>query len=166
LVLTWGTVGGITGELWWNFRGVAVVELLGQHRYQLDAKGRFALPKRYLEALQAGAYVTLGQDRCLWVFPPEDFERYGERIRSRPLSDANARAYGRIFFGSAERVAPDAQGRLTISPKLRVHVTSGREVVVIGVFDHLEVWEATAWERYEQENAVAYSSGALELGEA
>jgi DNA-binding transcriptional regulator/RsmH inhibitor MraZ len=61
-----------------------VVELLGQHRYQLDAKGRFALPKRYLEALEAGAYVTLGQDRCLWVFPPEDFERYGERIRARP----------------------------------------------------------------------------------
>jgi MraZ protein len=142
-----------------------VVELLGQHRYQLDAKGRFALPKRYLEALEGGAYVTLGQDRCLWVFPPEDFERYGERIRARPLSDANARAYARMFFGSADRVAPDAQGRLTISPKLRAHLT-GREVMVIGVFDHLEVWDAPAWQRYELENEMAYSSGALELGEA
>jgi MraZ protein len=142
-----------------------VAELLGQHRYQLDAKGRFALPKRYLEALEAGAYVTLGQDRCLWVFPPEDFERYGERIRARPLSDPNARAYARMFFGSAERVGPDAQGRLTISPKLRAHLT-GREVIVIGVFDHLEVWDAPAWEQYERENEIAYSSGALELGEA
>ena len=142
-----------------------MVELLGQHRYQLDAKGRFALPKRYLEALEGGAYLTLGQDRCLWVFPPEDFERYGERIRARPLSDANARAYARMFFGSADRVAPDAQGRLTISPKLRAHL-SGREVMVIGVFDHLEVWDAPAWHRYELENEMAYSSGALELGEA
>ena len=142
-----------------------MVELLGQHRYQLDAKGRFALPKRYLEALEDGAYVTLGQDRCLWVFPPEDFERYGERIRARPLSDANARAYARMFFGSAERVGPDTQGRLTISPKLRAHLT-GREVMVIGVFDHLEVWDAPTWERYERENEVAYSSVALELGEA
>jgi MraZ protein len=143
-----------------------VAELLGQHRYQLDAKGRFALPKRYLEALEGGAYVTLGQDGCLWVFPHQDFERQSERIRGRPLSDPKARAYARMFFGSAERVDPDSQGRMTISPKLRAQLTSGREVVVMGVFDHLEIWDAAAWERYEQMNATAYRSGALELGEA
>jgi MraZ protein len=145
---------------------VSVAELLGQHRYQLDAKGRIALPKRFQEALDAGAYVTLGQDGCLWVFPQGDFERQSERIRSRPLSDPRARAYSRMFFGSAERVSPDTQGRLVISPRLRAHLNFGREVVVMGVFDHLEVWDAAAWEHYEEQNAMAYRSGALELGEA
>src|ERR1043165_6482876 len=73
-------------------RGVGVAELFGQHRYQLDQKGRIALPKRYLEALAAGAYVTLGQDGCLWVFPQEEFDRQSERIRSMPLSNPQARA--------------------------------------------------------------------------
>ena len=142
-----------------------MAELLGQHRYQLDPKGRFALPKRFQEALEGGAYVTLGQDGCLWVFPQEDFERQSERIRRRPLSDARARAYSRMFFGSAERVSPDTQGRLTISPRLRGHLHFGREVVLMGVFDHLEIWDAAAWDHYEAQNAKAYSSGALDLGE-
>jgi MraZ protein len=142
-----------------------VTELLGQHRYQLDSKGRIALPQRYREALEGGCYVTLGQDGCLWVFPQEDFERQSERIRSRPLSDARARAYSRMFFGSAERTAPDTQGRLVIPTRLRSRLSFGREVVVTGVFDHLEIWDAAAWDRYEQQNAMAYSSGALELGE-
>ncbi len=143
-----------------------MAELFGQHRYQLDQKGRIALPKRYLEALAAGAYVTLGQDGCLWVFPREEFDRQSERIRSMPLSNPQARAYARMFFSSTDQVAPDAQGRLTISPRLRQQVGAGREVVVIGVFDHLEIWDAATWDRYEEQNSMAYRSGVLELGEA
>ncbi len=141
-----------------------MAELLGQHRYQLDQKGRIALPKRYLEALSSGAYLTLGQDGCLWIFPPEEFERQGQRIRSAPLSDPSARAYARMFFSSTEPVTPDAQGRLTLPPRLRNLLGMGRDVVVMGVSDHLEVWDGPTWDRYEEQHSVAYRSGALSLG--
>lgn len=139
-----------------------VAELLGQHRYQLDAKGRVALPSKFREPFADGVYLTLGQDGCLFAFPQEEWARQSADVRGRPLSGGEARAYQRMFFGNAERAELDGQGRLTIPQKLRSHIGLGREAVVLGVSDRLEIWPSDAWDRYEQSNAGAYSSGALE----
>lgn len=144
-------------------KGVGVAELLGQHRYQLDAKGRVALPVKFREAFAEGVYLTLGQDDCLWAFPKEEFDRRSEEVRRRPLSGQASRAYSRIFFGFAERVDLDAQGRLVIPQRLRAEVGLGREAVVMGVFDRLEIWPSAVWERYEEAHAGAYRGGSLEL---
>ena len=96
------------------------MELLGQHRYQLDAKGRIALPRKFAEAFGEGVYLTLGQDDCLWVFPKDEWDRRSEEIRRRPLSGQTARAYSRMFFGFAERMDLDGQGRLVIPQRLRL----------------------------------------------
>jgi MraZ protein len=69
-----------------------------------------------------------------------------------------------MFFSSTDPVTPDAQGRLTLPPRLRNLLGMGRDVVVMGVSDHLEVWDGPAWDRYEQEHSMAYRSGALSLG--
>ena len=140
-----------------------MAELLGQHRYQLDAKGRIALPVKFREAFGDGLYLTLGQDGCLYVFPRDEFERQATDVRSRPLSRQAARDYARMFFGNAERADIDGQGRLTIPQRLRTRVGLEREAVVIGVFDHLEVWASGAWDSYERDRAGAYSSGALDI---
>ena len=142
-----------------------MAELLGTHSYQLDPKGRVSLPSRFREVFADGAVLTLGQDGCLFCFPRAEWDRRSGELRDLPLSDAQARAYSRMFFGSTEHASPDTQGRLTISPRLRGQLSFGREVVVMGVFDHLEIWDAAAWDHYEQQNAMAYRSGALELGE-
>ena len=138
------------------------MELLGQHRYQLDAKGRIALPRKFAEAFGEGVYLTLGQDDCLWVFPKDEWDRRSEEIRRRPLSGQTARAYSRMFFGFAERMDLDGQGRLVIPQRLRAQAELEREVVVMGLFDHLEIWPAPVWDRYEQQHAGAYRSGSLE----
>lgn len=139
-----------------------MAELLGQHRYQLDAKGRIALPAKFREAFADGVYLTLGQDGCLFAFPKEEWDRRAEEVRSRPLSNQRARAYARLFFANAERVELDGQGRLVIPQKLRALGGVDREVVVIGVSDRLEIWSSRAWERYEQAFGGAYASGTLE----
>jgi MraZ protein len=144
-------------------KGTSVAELLGQHRYQLDAKGRIALPARFREAFADGVYLTLGQDGCLYVFPQEEFQRRSEEVRARPLTGQAARDYSRMFFGNAERMDLDGQGRLTIPQRLRGRVGLEREAVVIGVFDHLQVWASPAWDAYERDRIGAYSSGVLEL---
>ena len=138
------------------------MELLGQHRYQLDAKGRIALPRKFAEAFGEGVYLTLGQDDCLWVFPKDEWDRRSEEIRRRPLSGQTARAYSRMFFGFAERMDLDGQGRMVIPQRLRAQAELEREVVVMGLFDHLEIWPARVWDRYEQQHAGAYRSGSLE----
>jgi MraZ protein len=143
-------------------KGADVAELLGQHRYQLDAKGRMALPGKFREALADGVYLTLGQDGCLYAFPSEEWHRRSDEVRSRPLSGQEARAYARMFFGSAERVDLDNQGRLVIPQRLRAAIGLAREAVVVGVSERLDIWAADAWNRYEQQYGGAYAGGTLE----
>jgi MraZ protein len=139
-----------------------MAELLGQHRYQLDSKGRIALPAKFREAFVDGVYLTLGQDGCLYAFPQDEWRRRSDEARSRPLSGQEARAFARIFFGSAERVDLDSQGRLVIPQRLRSQAGLGREAVVVGVSERLDIWASDAWDRYEQAYAGAYTGGTLE----
>ena len=144
-------------------KGIQVAELLGQHRYQLDTKGRVALPTRFRDAFEEGVYLTLGQDGCLYLFPRQEFERRSDEVRARPIGGQTARDYARMFFGNAERAELDGQGRLTIPQRLRARIGLGREAVVIGVYDHLELWARPEWDAYERDRVGAYSSGTLEL---
>jgi len=142
-------------------KGTGVAELLGQHRYQLDAKGRIVLPAKYRDAFKAGVFLTLGQDGCLFAYPKDEWQRRGTEVRSSPLSGQEARNYARMFFGNAERVDLDSQGRLVIPQTLRARVGLDREAIVLGVGERLEIWAGPAWDHYEQGLVGAYVSGAL-----
>ena len=143
-----------------------MAELLGTHSYQLDPKGRISLPARFRDVFGDGAVLTLGQDGCLFCFPREEWERRSEEVRNRPLSAAEARAYARMFFGKAEAVDLDGQGRLVIPQRLRTEAGIAKDVVVLGVFDRMEIWDRRAHDRYEQAHAGAYQAGTLDAGAA
>jgi len=141
-----------------------VAELLGTHSYQLDPKGRISLPARFRDAFADGAVLTLGQDGCLFCFPRAEWEARSAEVRGVPLSDSEGRAYQRLFFGKAESVDLDSQGRLVVPQRLRTEVAIGKDVVVLGVFDRMEIWDRAAHERYEQAHGGAYQAGTLQLG--
>lgn len=141
-----------------------MAELLGTHSYQLDPKGRVSLPARFREAFADGAVLTLGQDGCLFCFPRAEWDARSAEVRSLPLSDASGRAYARMFFGKAEPVDIDGQGRLLIPRRLRAEAGIDEEAVVVGVYDRMEIWDRSAHERYEQVHAGAYQAGTLEPG--
>jgi MraZ protein len=138
-----------------------VAGLFGTHRYQLDPKGRMSLPKGFREAFTDGAYLTLGFDGCVWAFPVEEWNQRSEEVKSKPLNDTQGRALGRLFFGNAEALELDAQGRLLVPQRLRTRAGIGRDAVVVGVDDHMEIWDGEAWERYEEVHEVAYRAGTL-----
>jgi MraZ protein len=135
-----------------------VAELLGTHSYQLDPKGRISLPARFRDAFADGAVLTLGQDGCLFCFPRAEWEARAVEVHGRPISEAESRAYARMFFGKAEAVDLDGQGRLLIPQRLRA------EVVVLGVFDRMEIWDRETHERYESGHGGAYRAGTLAPG--
>ena len=136
--------------------------LLGTHRYQLDPKGRVSLPARFREVFADGCFLTLGQDRCLYVFPRAEWERRSDEVASFPLSDNDGRAYSRMFFGSSDEAKLDGQGRVTIPQRLREAVGIDKEVVVLGVRDRMEIWDREAYEGYTAGFADAYQTGALD----
>ena len=141
-----------------------MAELLGAHSYQLDPKGRLSLPARFREALADGVWVTIGQDGCLFAFPRVEWQRRADEVAASPLSNAQGRAYARLFFGSSDELRLDVQGRLTLPGRLRDAVGIGKDVIVLGVRDRMEIWDRDSYERYEATFAGAYQAGTLEPG--
>ena len=141
-----------------------MAELLGTHSYQLDPKGRISLPARFREVLSDGAVLTLGQDGCLFCFPRAEWESRAAEVRALPLSDATGRAYARMFFGKAEALDLDSQGRLLVPQRLRAEAGIRKEAVVVGVFDRMEIWDRETHERYEAGHGGAYQAGTLAPG--
>ncbi|MFW0769250.1 division/cell wall cluster transcriptional repressor MraZ [Arthrobacter koreensis] len=128
---------------------------LGTHSPRLDEKGRLILPAKFRDELAEGLVLTRGQERCIYVFSQKEFEKVHEQMRQAPLSSRQARDYIRVFLSGASDEIPDKQGRVTIPPALRSYAGLGRELAVIGAGTRAEIWDATAWQEYleEQENA-------------
>jgi MraZ protein len=138
-----------------------VAELLGEHTYQMDPKGRISLPAKFRDAFKPGVHLTLGQEGCLYAFPQEEWLREKQRVEERALANPSSRGYTRVFFGNAEHVDLDAQGRLVVPRRLREKAGLARDVAVVGVSDRLEIWSLEAWERYAEEQESSYRSGTL-----
>ena len=130
---------------------------LGTHHPRLDDKGRFFLPAKFRDRLAGGLVITPGQERCLYVFPEAEFDRIFDRIRQAPVTSKAARDYQRMFMAKASDERPDKQGRVTVNADLRTYAGLDRECVVLGAGTRVEIWDATAWERYtaEQEGPFA-----------
>jgi MraZ protein len=138
-----------------------VAVLVGLHSYQLDDKGRIPLPGKFREALAGGATMTLGIDRCVWVFPQEEYDRRAREIAEHPISDAQATALARMFFANSEPATMDKQGRMGVSTRLREIAQLGGKVVVVGRHDRLEIWDRPAWDRYDEQFLGPYLAGTL-----
>lgn len=130
--------------------------MTGQYAHNIDAKGRLFIPAKLREELGATFHVTIGQDHCLSVYSEESWQAFEERLKTMSYSQIKAL---RPVFANAADCEPDAQGRILLPAKLRGYADLKKEVVVIGSFDRVEIWNAERWAEMESE---AFSSGALE----
>lgn len=130
---------------------------LGTHTPRLDQKGRLFLPAKYRDELSGGLVITKGQERCLYVFPTEEFRRITDALASTPVTAKAVRDYSRVLFASASDENCDKQGRVTIPAKLRDYAGLDRECVVIGANTRLEIWDSRAWSDYEAEQEPAFA---------
>jgi MraZ protein len=130
---------------------------LGTHAPRLDDKGRLFLPAKFRDALAEGLVITKGQERCLYVWPADEFARITEQMRNAPVTSKAVRDYMRVFFAGASDEIPDRQGRITVPTALREYAGLTRDCVVIGASTRVEIWDAAAWNNYlaAQEQAFA-----------
>ncbi len=136
---------------------------LGTHAPRLDDKGRVILPAKFREALAEGLVITKGQERCLYVWPLDEFGRITEQMRAAPVTSKAARDYMRVFFAGASDEVPDRQGRITIPTALRDYAGLERDCAVIGASARIEIWDAQSWQRYLAEAEPAFSTLAEEV---
>jgi MraZ protein len=122
--------------------------LLGEYEHTIDDKNRLTLPAKFRKAFENGIVVTRGLDGCVYAWLPSAWESYRDTTLSElhPLSQ-EGRRMRRHFFSGASETTPDKQGRVNLPPALLEHAKLGRDVVVAGVNDHLEIWDRAAWKR-------------------
>jgi MraZ protein len=119
--------------------------LLGEHEHTIDDKNRLTLPAKFREAFAGGVVLTRGMDGCLYAYTREEWDELARKIGALDQLSPEARTMKRFFFAAAAVDEPDRQGRILVPPALAKHAHLGREVVVAGVYDHLEIWDRTAW---------------------
>ncbi|MDD2353792.1 MAG: division/cell wall cluster transcriptional repressor MraZ [Patescibacteria group bacterium] len=123
--------------------------LIGEYNHSLDNKGRVAIPAKFRAALKKGAVVTKGLDNCLFLYSKEQFTAIAQKFAALPLSQAKARAFSRHMLAGAMDVEFDNQGRVTLPEYLRSFSNLKKKVVVAGLYNHLEIWDQAAWDKYK-----------------
>ena len=123
--------------------------LTGTHLRTLDDKRRLAVPKRvkddFAEENLDSLIIAPGTEKSLVVYTPIGFDRFAARLSGAP----EHQRYLRLFYASAERVEFDSQSRVRIPDRLADYAGLKRDVYLLGVQDHAEIWDKDAWDSYQ-----------------
>jgi MraZ protein len=103
-------------------------------------------------------FVTPGPDQCLWLYTHAGLEQLAEKLDRAPAADAEARVFRRLYFAQTEAVDLDRTGRILIPERLLRFAGVKHEAVLIGVRDHLELWDAQRWQQYLAQNAPRFDA--------
>jgi transcriptional regulator MraZ len=124
----------------------------GHYEYTLDAKNRLTIPAKFRAALSDGVILAKSLDACVSIWTPAGWEEFTEiAIKSRDPYSMDARQLQRYFHSSSFEAQLDSAGRIMIPPPLIKHAGLRKEIVVVGNYDSLEVWNRKAWLSYEKE---------------
>mgnify|MGYP000565627114 FL=1 len=130
--------------------------MYGKYKHSVDPKGRLFVPSKLRDELGEAFYVTLGLDHCLSVYSDEGWARFNESLKGKSFTEIKRL---RMMYAYMTDCVTDAQGRILLPAKLRQYANLEKEVVIIGIFDRAEIWNAALWQKMEDE---AFSSGELE----
>ena len=130
----------------------ASLPLTGTYTCKLDDKRGLVLPKEVCAQLGKAETMLLtpGPDQCLWLGTQASAARVLERVEKSGAADQEVQTFRRVYYSQSEKATVDGAGKLAIAEKLAEYAGLGKEVVLIGIDDHFELWDAAKWQRYSQ----------------
>lgn len=139
------------------------VMFMGEFLHTIDAKGRLIIPAKFREALGYRFIATKGLDNCLFLYPEDEWKNFEEKLKKLPVSQPNARQFVRFFFSGAAECEFDKQGRILLPANLREYAGLEKDVMVVGVMNRIEIWDAARWKEYSEQAEQNYESAAESL---
>ncbi len=122
--------------------------------HTIDEKGRIIIPSRFRDVVRAGGHngvMMSMMDKSLFAYTYEEWNKIEQKVLDMAEKSESMRRFRRIFIGGAHEVLSDKQGRVLIPPTLRQYANLEKEIVMVGVLDHFEIWSRVNWERENQE---------------
>lgn len=129
---------------------------LGQYEHTLDNKSRIIMPAKFREDLGDSFIITFGLERCLFIYPIKEWEKLSQSLQNLPLGKKDARAFKRTLASRALIGSFDQQGRVVLTKYLKDYAGIEKNVVIIGVFERIELWDLEKWQEYSMETEQSY----------
>lgn len=140
------------------------IMFIGEYSHNIDDKGRVAIPKKFTPELSSGAVVTRGLDQCLFLYTRSEWNKLAEKLANLPFAQANSRAFSRLMLAGAMDLEMDKQGRLVIPEYLRQFAGIKKNVVIAGLYNRLEIWDADLWKEYTKRSEAESTNIAEQMG--
>lgn len=124
----------------------------GNSFHTIDPKGRFIIPARFRDVLQSSSFNSLmisKMDNALVAYPFEEWQKIEQRVLNTAVKSDTIRRFRRFFIGGAFECPHDKQGRILIPPALREYAGLRKEIVLVGVLNHFEIWAKENWHSEE-----------------
>ncbi len=140
----------------------------GSFEHTVDSKGRVSVPSKFREIIadryEGRLVLAMDYDRCLTVYPLEEWEKLEEKIRNLPTMKKEVRDFMRFLLASATECELDRQGRVLITPAHRQHAGITKNVTLVGIIDKIEIWDSKAWEARTTQNGDKIGEALAALG--
>jgi MraZ protein len=107
--------------------------------------------------------MARGFDQCVFLFHRDEWDNILEQVTRYASMNRKALEFRRLFFSSVSQVQLDGQGRMPVAANLRAIAGIQRDVALIGVGDHLELWDRETWRAYQEKKVAEYQEMASEL---
>jgi transcriptional regulator MraZ len=139
----------------------------GHYEHSLDSKDRLTVPAKFRAPLSAGVVLSVSLDPCVEVWPPDDYATHSEvYIGSLSPLSPEGRLVRRFFHGGSFDDSLDSAGRIRLSRHLIEHAKLSGACVLVGMFDHFEVWDAKRWAKQERDSQASVVGAAEKLAAA
>ena len=120
--------------------------LIGEYHHNIDVKGRVIIPAKFRESLGDSFVVSKGSNNCINIYSANEWEMFRAELLALRTPDASK--LRRFFFSSAAPVDLDAQGRILIPPAFREYAELTKDLAIVGVSNHAEIWDKQRWDEY------------------
>ena len=135
--------------------------LTGEYEHVIDDKGRLSVPNKLRSQIDIDEYgpdfyLVLGANGILYLYPEKNFQQIALAVALGKAAPDETVIFRRMSLALAGKVELDRQGRLLLNDKLRKRARLGDNVPLIGVGDHIELWNTKNWEEFVSEHMDEY----------
>ncbi len=135
----------------------------GEYSHNIDNKKRIILPSKLREQLGENVVMTKSVDKCVALYPIDRWNLFTAKLDALP--DTETRQVKRFLYSAAFETAVDGQGRILVAPNLCEYASLVKSVKVIGVGDHIEIWDDQLWaNENSSENTSDIANVLIKLG--
>lgn len=124
--------------------------LIGEYKHTIDEKKRLAIPSKFRKELGKELVVTRGLEGCLFVYTEKEWKALSNKIGNLSITKTDARAFSRLMLSGASSMEIDKLGRVLLPDYLKNYAGLKKDVVICGLFNHLEIWDNSKWEEYKE----------------